>query len=183
MPIGLRQIAGGRALRPATATGALVLLSLLAGCMGSGEPGATMSGGAKPTDLAPLGQMQLAASDKDERGETRSVLIDELIARNSVLPDDGPFAQVAQAVLLANRGSAAAELRVARLKAEARSKNWLPSIGPTINLTSLGATAASILVDQVLFDNGRRKAERDFAAADVELAAVSLSSGNEHPRP
>jgi len=30
-------------------------------------------------------------------------------------------------------------------------------------------------VEQVLFDNGRKKAERDYAAADVEVAAVTLS--------
>ena len=31
------------------------------------------------------------------------------------------------------------------------------------------------LLEQVLFDNGRRKAERAFAAADVEVAAVNLA--------
>jgi adhesin transport system outer membrane protein len=34
---------------------------------------------------------------------------------------------------------------------------------------------ASLIVEQALFDNGRRKAERAFAAADVEVAAVSLA--------
>ena len=33
-----------------------------------------------------------------------------------------------------------------------------------------------MLLEQVLFDNGRRKAERAFAAADVEVAAVTLSA-------
>jgi adhesin transport system outer membrane protein len=34
---------------------------------------------------------------------------------------------------------------------------------------------ANLVVDQVLFDNGRRKGEREFAVADVEVAAVSLA--------
>jgi adhesin transport system outer membrane protein len=42
-------------------------------------------------------------------------------------------------------------------------------------LTDLGDLVAGILIEQVLFDNGRRKAERAFAAADVEVAAVNLS--------
>ena len=32
-----------------------------------------------------------------------------------------------------------------------------------------------MVVEQVLFDNGRKKAERDYAAADVEVAAVTLA--------
>jgi adhesin transport system outer membrane protein len=32
-----------------------------------------------------------------------------------------------------------------------------------------------LILEQVLFDNGRKKAERAFAAADVEVAAVTLS--------
>ncbi len=32
-----------------------------------------------------------------------------------------------------------------------------------------------MVVEQVLFDNGRKKAERDYAAADVEVAAVNLA--------
>jgi adhesin transport system outer membrane protein len=34
---------------------------------------------------------------------------------------------------------------------------------------------ANLVVDQVLFDNGRRKGEREFAIADVEVAAVNLA--------
>ncbi len=142
-------------------------------------PGVSMFAGSSPSQPAAAGtngsEITLAASDKAGRGEQRSAVIDGLIARRSVLPSKGPYSQVASAVLAANKGSAAAELRVARLKAEAKSKNWLPSIGPSISLTSLGTLAASILVEQVLLDNGKRKAERAFAAADVEIAAVSLS--------
>jgi adhesin transport system outer membrane protein len=36
--------------------------------------------------------------------------------------------------------------------------------------------AAGLLLEQALFDHGRRKAERAYAAADVEVAAVTLST-------
>ncbi|MFP3656154.1 hypothetical protein SB777_35180, partial [Burkholderia sp. SIMBA_052] len=58
----------------------------------------------------------------------------------------------------------------------AKSKNWLPSLRPSVSLNDLGEMVASMLLEQVLFDNGRRKAERAFAAADVEVAAVTLSA-------
>lgn len=165
-------------MRPAALVALLTLCALVSGC-GDGRPGVAMSGGAHPADPAATasgsGEMARAGADAEGRGETRSALIDDLGARRSVLPVSGPYAEVAEAVLTANKGPAAAELRVARLKAEAKSKNWLPSIGPSIDLTSLGALAASILVEQVVFDNGKRRAERSFAAADVEIAAVSLS--------
>lgn len=104
-----------------------------------------------------------------------SSLIRDLQSRNSVLPQGGPFATVAEEVLAASKGAAAAELRVAQLKAEAASKNWLPQIGPSVSLSSLSGLVASLTLAQPLLDNGRRKAERDFAAADVEVAAVGLS--------
>ena len=63
----------------------------------------------------------------------------------------------------------------ARLRARAASKNWLPKIGPNISLTSLSDVIAQLVVEQVLFDNGRKKAERAFAKADVEVAAVTLA--------
>lgn len=175
MPVKRTIPSAGRAIRPAGRGGLLVLCALLSGCMNSGFPGAAMFSGARPTDLAAAGEISQASDAAEARGETRSALIDTLVARRSVLPVSGPYGQVADAVLTANKGPAAAELRVARLKAEAKSKNWLPTIGPSIDLTSLGALAASILVEQVLFDNGKRKAERAFAAADVEVAAVTLS--------
>ena len=52
----------------------------------------------------------------------------------------------------------------------------MPSIGPNVSLSSLCSLAASLILDQAIFDNGRRKAERAFAAADVEVAAVTLAS-------
>lgn len=110
-----------------------------------------------------------------EKEASQSVIISGLQARQSVLPNGGSFDQVATSVMAANSRSAESELRAARLRAEARSKNWLPTIGPSISLTSLGAVVASIVLDQVLFDHGRKKAERDFAKADVEVAAVVLA--------
>ncbi len=104
-----------------------------------------------------------------------SLLIADLQARRSILGAPGPYDEVARAVTEAGAGVAAAELRVARLRAEAASKNWLPRIGPNVSLTSLGALAASLIAEQALFDNGRRKAERAYAAADVEVAAITLS--------
>jgi adhesin transport system outer membrane protein len=42
-------------------------------------------------------------------------------------------------------------------------------------LTSLSDVIVNLVVDQVLFDNGRKKGEREFAIADVEVAAVVLA--------
>lgn len=110
-----------------------------------------------------------------ETVNAESVIIQGLMARRSVLPFGSSFDQVATAVLAANARAAEAELRSARLRSEAASKNWLPKIGPQISLTSLSSLVANLVVDQVLFDNGRLKGEREFAVADVEVAAVGLA--------
>lgn len=167
MPLGRKNGSGAGRVSFGTALGACMILT---GCVGgpevfsrfrnqSDQSPTTVSGGA----LAPQSGVQ-------------SLLIADLQARQSVLSPTGPYGQVALAVVSASSGAAAAELRVARLKADARAKNWLPQIGPSVNLTSLSGLAASLLVETALFDNGRRKAEREFAAADVEVAAVSLSA-------
>jgi adhesin transport system outer membrane protein len=178
MPIHRKTSTAGRASRPASAAGLYFLCALLAGCV-EGAPGVSMFGGARPSEPAASpsgsGEITRAAEDAAARDEDRSAIIDGLVARRSVIPASGSYGKVAEAVLTANKGPAAAELRVARLKAEAKSKNWLPTIGPSVSLSSLSSMATSILVEQVLFDNGHRKAERAFAAADVEVAAVSLS--------
>ncbi|RPE66452.1 adhesin transport system outer membrane protein [Pacificibacter maritimus] len=109
------------------------------------------------------------------RLDKSSDIIDGLIARKSVLPVSSPYAPVAQTMLETSSGLAQAELRAAKMRSVARDKNWLPTIGPTISLTALGDLAAGLIVDQVLYDNGKRKAERAFAAADVEVSAVALS--------
>ena len=110
-----------------------------------------------------------------EKVNAESVIIQGLLARRSVLPAGSSFEQVAASVLAANSRAAESELRSARLRAEAASKNWLPRIGPQISLTSLGSLVANLVVDQVLFDHGRLKGEREFAVADVEVAAVNLA--------
>lgn len=107
--------------------------------------------------------------------EAQSATISELQSRQSILPPASAYAQVAETVLAANSRTAEAELRAARLRAEAASKNWLPKIGPNISLSSLSEVVATIFVEQVLFDHGRLKAERRFAKADVEVAAVGLA--------
>ncbi|PTQ73312.1 TolC family protein [Celeribacter persicus] len=104
-----------------------------------------------------------------------SPLISDLLARQSVLPAGSAYDRVASAVLATSSGVAQAELRASKMRAVAREKNWLPTIGPEISLTSLGKLAGGLLVEAALYDNGKRKAERAFAAADVEVSAVALS--------
>lgn len=118
---------------------------------------------------------QSAAQPGALPAEAQSPIIGALQARRSVLPDGSSFDRIATSVLAANARAAEAELRSARLRAEAQSKNWLPTLGQVVSLTSLGQVLAQIVIDQVLFDHGRKKAERDFAKADVEVAAVSLA--------
>lgn len=108
------------------------------------------------------------------RGET-SEIIAELQDRRTILKPESPYGAVAIAVQASSARTAEAELRAAKLRAQAASKNWLPSIGPNISLNSLGEVVTSLFIEQVIYDNGRKKAERDFAAHDVEFAAVSLS--------
>ncbi len=143
---------------------------LLAGCVGGDGEG----GVASRMNLRPDAPAAVDASGKPVQGG--SVLIADLQARRSVLPLGGAYAKIADAVLEADAGAAAAELRIARLRSSAASKNWLPKLGPAVTLTSLNGLAAGILLEQALFDHGRRKAERAYAAADVEVAAVALSA-------
>ncbi len=151
----------------------LAALLLVSGCVGGDMPGVSMFNfgkGQGPSDPA-VSEPHLTG-----KGQVVSPLIDGLQTRGSVLVQGSPYHQVAGAVLDASKGAAQAELRVARLTAQAKSKNWLPTIGPNVSLTSLGALAANLVLEQTLFDNGRHKAERAYAAADVEVAAVTLAS-------
>jgi outer membrane protein, adhesin transport system len=143
--------------------GALVALLVLSACMQGGAGGARSLAGPAGTE----GVMQQTAAP--------SALIQDLQARRSVLPPNGAFHAVAEQILAASKGAAAAELRVAQLRAQAQEKNWLPQIGPSVSLSSLSGLVASLTLTQPLLDNGRRRAAREFAAADVEVAAVSLS--------
>ena len=154
--------AGGKPLARPLASLALTAL-LVAGCVGGGD-GVTSRMSFAPADMA--GKPATGGSE----------LISGLQARRSVLPLGGAYAKVVDGVLEADAGVAGAELRIARLRSEARAKNWLPKLGPAVTLTSLSGLAAGILLEQALFDHGKRKAERAYAAADVEVAAVALSS-------
>lgn len=150
---------------PRAATLGTLSLLMLAGCLPS------LHRGAEPATMQAFSPADPALASPAQGG---SAVIDALRSRQSVLPSGGTYATIAEVVLQASSGAAEAELRMARLKAEAQSKNWLPSIGPTVSLTSLGSVVAQMVVDQAILDNGRRKAERDHAAADVEVAAVML---------
>ncbi len=109
-----------------------------------------------------------------------SEIIAALQARPSVIISGTPYARVSHAVIASDARVAEAELRVAKLREEAARKNWMPTIGPRVSLTSLGDLVAEMVVNQVLFDNGRKVAERDLAKADVERAAVQLvEDGNQ----
>ncbi|MDJ0827185.1 MAG: TolC family protein [Rhodobacter sp.] len=152
---------------------ALALAVGLGGCGEAPMPGflsATGAGEDPPAEVT-RGESSFAQAQGDER----SLIIARLLARETLLQPGSPYDAVAKAALAASRRSAEAELQAAKLRAEAKSKNWLPSLSPGVSLTSLGDLVASILLEQVLFDNGRRKAERAFAAADVEVAAVTLA--------
>ena len=111
-----------------------------------------------------------------DKVNAESQIIQGLISRRSVLPSGSAYGTVATAVLAANSRSAESELRAAQLRSRAASKNWLPQIGPNISLSSLGSLVATLVVEQVIYDNGRKKGEREFAVADVEVAAVALAA-------
>lgn len=148
------------AIAPVALTAALALSACTA-AMPFGEPASKQA-------FAPSGP---ALATPAAHG---SAIIDDLRLRQSILPANGPYRRVADAVLANASGASQAELRMARLQAEAQAKNWLPQLGPSVSLNSLGQVLAELVIDQVLFDHGRRKAERNHAAADVEVAAVAL---------
>ncbi len=156
---------GGRILRPAL--GCAVILAL-AGCLGQTE-GAGVSRMLMPA-APPLGE----GLDGGVQGAAVSEVLTDLMARRSALPEGSALERIAGEVLVDETRAAGAELRSARLRARAQSRNWLPSVGPQVSLSSLGSVVAMLVVEQVLFDNGRKQAERDFAQADVEVAAVEM---------
>jgi adhesin transport system outer membrane protein len=147
---------------------------VLAGCLS--DVGGNAGAGDMVAMQSTSGTTAPAKLTHSEKINAQSDIIQGLIARRSVLPDGSPYSQVATAVLAANSRSAESELRAAQLRSRAASKNWLPQIGPNISLTSLGSVVANLVVEQVLFDNGRKKGEREFAVADVEVAAVALAA-------
>jgi adhesin transport system outer membrane protein len=164
------------------ALGVSALAFTLSGCFSDAGGGAGISDFGKNVGssnlVSRLKSPDLTKTGKPTHSEkinAESEIIKGLTRRTSVLPSGSTFEQVGAAVLAANSRTAEAELRSARLRSEAASKNWLPKIGPQISLTSLGSVVANLVVDQVLFDNGRKKGEREFAIADVEVAAVHLA--------
>jgi outer membrane protein, adhesin transport system len=143
---------------------AIAALIVMAGCFGGNDPEVTRAAdGSAPAVL-----------DATMQDGSESVLIADLLNRRSVL-EPGALQTVAQGVLDANTRAAEADLRAARLRAEAQQSNWLPAIGPAITLDALGAVAATVMISQVIFDNGAARADREYARADVEVAAVGLS--------
>ena len=144
--------------------------------MGDGAVSRFLS--AQPDTTSDITGETKTAAPKPDAVQDVSPVIADLAARQSVLIPGTPYAEVAAGVLAADARVAEAELQVAQLRAEAASKNWWPTISPRISLTSLGDVVADLVINQVLFDNGRKKAERDLAKADVELAAVRLSESS-----
>ncbi|MFW8635560.1 TolC family protein [Cribrihabitans pelagius] len=143
---------------------AIALLCSLAGC-------AQPFGGGSAADATAPGR-----NFAQEGTENPSEVIRSLSTRRALLQPGTPLAEVSEAAIAASARAAEAELTSAKLRAVAASKNWLPTLGPSVSLTDLGDLVAGLLIEQVLFDNGRRKAERAFAAADVEVAAVTFSA-------
>jgi len=164
--------------------GKVVAFALVLGLTGCGDAGMTnpmpgLIAGVRsklPGASDPVAEVTRAeGSFVQAEGGERSEIIATLLSRNTLLQRGSTYETVAHAALDGSGRAAQGDLQAAKLRAEARSKNWLPSLSPGVSLTSLGDVVASILVEQILFDNGRRKAERAFAAADVEVAAVTLS--------
>jgi len=150
-----------------------VLLSGLAGCFGGAGSGDFV---ARQTSAEEAPRFGLRSGNKaTQKIAAESAVIQGLAARQSAVPDGSAYDAVARAVLAANARTAETELRAAKLRAEAAATNWLPRLGPEISLTSLSSVVASLVLEATVFDHGRKKAERAFAAADVEVAAVHLA--------
>lgn len=160
-------------MRSMTVITALVASAAVSGCLGRGPDAPEVSRSVPVSEIAALPARAPVLDPEMQDGST-SALIAGLLARRSVL-QPGPLSDVAQAVLEANTRAAEAELRAAVLRSEAKAANWLPRLGPSVNLTSLGSIVTSLVLNQAILDHGARAAEREFAAADVEVAAVALA--------
>ena len=148
---------------------------LLSGCMQG------MTGDGSLSERLSSARLGLASEqNKDTTTIEPSAIIQSLQSCSSAIRPGTAYATIAAATLASDARVAEAELRAARLRSAATDKNWMPSIGPAISLTSLGDMVANLVVEAVIFDNGKKKAERAMARAEVEVAAVSLvSDGNE----
>ncbi|MFD1341631.1 TolC family protein [Litorisediminicola beolgyonensis] len=165
---------------------ALTATLALSGCLGSVSPEAATRFGQSPLAESPAAASTPADLSTDaqtpepQSTEYRSPLISDLVARRSVLVPGSSYAEVAASVMAADARVAEAELRAAELRRKAADKNWLPTIGPRITLTGLGDVVSDLVLNQVLFDHGRKEAERERARGEVELAAVDLvEDGND----
>lgn len=148
---------------------------LLSGCMQG------MTGDGSLSERLSSARLGLASEQNEDTTTIEpSAIIQSLQSRSSAIRPGTAYATIAAATLASDARVAEAELRAARLRSAATDKNWMPSIGPAISLTSLGDMVANLVVEAVIFDNGKKKAERAMARAEVEVAAVSLvSDGNE----
>ena len=158
--------------------GLVTAFAALSGCMNNpGDAEVSRQAGAASQAAWPIE----AEVDKAVARKTGgSAIIAALRSRPSLLVPGTAYARIAEAVMQSDSRVAEAELQVAVLRAEAAKRNWMPRIGPRVSLSSLGDLAADIMLQQVLFDNGRKTAERDLARAEVEIAAVAIvEAGNE----
>lgn len=148
---------------------------LLSGCMQG------MTGDGSLSERLSSARLGLASEQNEDTTTIEpSAIIQSLQSRSSAIRPGTAYATIAAATLASDARVAEAELRAARLRSAATDKNWMPSIGPAISLTSLGDMVANLVVEAVIFDNGKKKAGRAMARAEVEVAAVSLvSDGNE----
>lgn len=148
----------------------IAALALLPGCMGNMADGPVSRFKGADDQVRGQGLTKAALVKPADASE----IIHALQLRPSVILSGTPYSQVADAVIAADARVAEADLRVAQLRAEAAKKNWMPRIGPRVSLNSLGDFVAQLVIEQVIFDNGRKVAERDLAKANVEIAAVAL---------
>ncbi len=158
----------------------MLAVTALSGCMmqdiGTGAVSRLLQ--ALPDGAPAMPWATETAAPAENAESAPSAVIGDLASRQSVLTSGSAYAEVAAGVLAADARVAEAELQVAQLRAQASSKNWWPTLSPRVSLTSLGDAVADLVIQQVVFDNGRKKAERDLAKADVELAAVALSESS-----
>jgi adhesin transport system outer membrane protein len=161
--------------------GLIIAMMVVSGCMKDMGPegvsrfrdGGFLSG-QKNTTPTDANQAQPAVAKKDVAAQDASPIISALQLRPTAIKGGTPYQDVAEAVIASDSRVAEAELHVAQLRAKAAKTNWLPTIGPRVSLSSLGDLVTDLVINQVLFDNGRKKAERDLAKANVEIAAVNL---------
>ena len=161
--------------RSGRVTGLSAILALtfgLSACVQVDQAAVGRADGAPGAGLA--ASEQAFTLDPEMEDGTNSAIIEALLVRRSVL-EPGALRGVADAVMAANTRAAEADLRAALLRAEAQSYNWLPTLGPSVSLTSLGSVVANLVLNAALIDHGARRAERDFAKHDVEVTAVALA--------